>query len=665
MSIYQHWRLDTDKDRILWLTFDRESKSANVLSRDVFNELNQIMAQIESEKPKAVVLCSGKKKGFIAGADISEFVGLETEQEAFDCIRQGQIIFDRWEALPMPTVAMISGFCLGGGAEFALACRYRVASDDRSTKIGLPEVKLGIHPGWGGTIRLPRLIGALKAIPLMLTGRLLSAKAAKRLGIVDVVVPQRQLEHAARYYVLNQPAPHAPRFIEKLTNAFFIRPLLARVFYKKLAQKVSKAHYPAPYAIIKTWMENGIQASNAMEKEARSIAALMITPVARQLVRVFFLQERLKGLAKGHDFAQKHVHVIGAGTMGGDIAAWCAFRGFSVTLQDQTPEQIAPAIRRAYQLFKKKLKQPHLIQAAMDRLQADVFGHGVPHADVVIEAIFENLEAKQQLFQSIELQLKPGALLATNTSSIPLDEISAVLKNPAALVGIHFFNPVALMPLVEVVHADQTDQEAIERALSFVGKIGKLPLPVLSKPGFLVNRILMPYLMEAMELLNEGVLPQAIDRVALDFGMPMGPVALADKVGLDVCLSVAENLSTHLGGVIPKQLKMKVAEGHFGVKSGRGFYTYRDGKPVLEASSTAAPKDTVDRLMLRMVNEAVAVLSENLVEDADLLDAGMIFGTGFAPFRGGVMQYRNTRGSDAVQLRLAELANQYGDRFKS
>ena len=661
---YQHWRLETDEARILWLTFDRDGKSANTLSRDVLNELDQIIAQIESEKPKGVVLCSGKKKGFIAGADISQFVELKTVQEAFDLIRQAQIIFDKWEALPMSTLAMISGFCLGGGTEFALACRYRIADDERATKIGLPEVKLGIHPGWGGTVRLPRLIGAPKAMGVMLTGRLLSGRAAKRLGMVDALVPNRQLKQAAKAFILKTPKLHAPSFMESITNFILLRPLFAHLFYKKLRQKIRKDHYPAPFAIVHNWLRDGVCGAHAMENEAKSIAELMLTPQARNLVRVFFLQEQLKALAKGHHFAPKRVHVIGAGTMGGDIAAWCALKGFQVSLQDQTVEQIAPAIQRAYKLFKKKLKVPRLVQAAMDRLQPDVLGSAVSSADVVIEAVFENLEVKQKIFKHIEPRLKAGALLASNTSSIPLDEISTVLENPANLVGIHFFNPVALMPLVEVVRSETTSQQVVERALSFVGKMGKLPLPVLSRPGFLVNRVLMPYLMEAMELLKEGVSARAIDKAAMDFGMPMGPVTLADKVGLDVCLSVAQNLAAHFGGVVPERLQQMVADGHLGVKSGRGFYRYQKGKQVPDSSGAHASADAVDRLILRMANEAVAVLSEKMVEDADLLDAGMIFGTGFAPFRGGVMHYLNARGLEAVHTELGALAHRYGDRFK-
>ncbi|MCX7125131.1 MAG: 3-hydroxyacyl-CoA dehydrogenase NAD-binding domain-containing protein, partial [Gammaproteobacteria bacterium] len=355
-----------------------------------------------------------------------------------------------------------------------------------------------------------------------------------------------------------------------------------------------------------------------------------------------------------------------AGTMGGDIAAWCAAQVLRVTLQDQSPEKIEPAIKRAYQLFQKKLRLPRLVQAAMDRLQADEQGLGIEKADIIIEAVFENLAVKQEIFRNAELKAKPTAILATNTSSIPLEEIATALKNPSRLVGVHFFNPVDKMPLVEVVYGEQTTDETVYSAAAFVGVISRLPLPVASHPGFLVNRVLMPYLMEAMTLYEEGVPAAVIDRAAVNFGMPMGPIALADKVGLDVCLSVAENLSKYFGGKVPDRLKSMVQAGRLGVKSGQGFYKYVQGKQVKagKANMDAAPSDITDRMILRMLNEAVACLDEKVVSDADLLDAGMIFGTGFAPFLGGPMEYAKTRGIKTVIARLDGFAKQYGDRFK-
>ncbi len=664
---FKHWHWQIDEENIMWLALDREGASVNSLSREVFSEFDAIIDEIKALKPEGVALYSAKDKGFIAGADITQFTSLETPEEAFDLIRQAQIVLDKLEALPMPTVAMIDGFCLGGGLEVSLACRYRIARDDDKTVLGLPEVKLGIHPGWGGTVRLPRLIGAVEAMKIMLPGRAVKPKVAKQLGLVDAAVPLRELKRAARYYILHKPRAHTPRGAARFSNHPWVRPILGKMFYKGLAAKhVIKAHYPAPFAIVRNWIRDGAKGQKAMLNEAKSIAKLMLHPTSRHLVRVFFLQERMKSLAKGVQFNPQHVHVIGGGTMGGDIAAWCALRGLHVTLQDQTPDKIAPAIKRAYKLFKKKLKQPRLIQAAMDRLQPDITGMGVKRADIVIEAIFENLEAKQLLFKAIEPHLKPDAVLATNTSSIPLEEISTILKDPARLVGVHFFNPVAQMMLVEVVKGTNTSDEVIQKAMSFVGKIGRLPLPVRSHPGFLVNRILIPYMMEAMALYEEGVSPKVIDRAAVKFGMPMGPITLADTVGLDICLSVSEKLKDDFNLSVPAKLRELVEAKRLGVKSGHGFYQYQNGKQVKMDEQTEQKKvaDIQERLILRMINEAVACLDEKIVEDADLLDGGMIFGTGFAPFRGGPMKYCEDTGFDQVHAELLRLEKQYGERFK-
>jgi len=378
------------------------------------------------------------------------------------------------------------------------------------------------------------------------------------------------------------------------------------------------------------------------------------------------LRERLKSFAKSSNFKARHVHVIGAGVMGGDIAAWCALRGLRVTLQDKTYEQIAPAIGRAHQLYKKKLRKPRLIQAAMDNLIPDPEGHGIARAEVIIEAVFENLSVKQSIMKLIEEKARPTAIIATNTSSIPLDEISKVMNDPARLVGIHFFNPVSKMELIEVVSSTKTKQEISDNACAFVNQIGRLPLPVSSSPGFLVNRVLMPYLMECVQLLSEGFSAEAIDEAALSFGMMMGPVELADTVGMDVCLAVAENLTTHFGGTVPDKLRTMVQEGKLGRKSGEGFYRYKDGKPVKKkVTQTNASNEIAQRLILRMVNEAAACLREQVVADSDLLDAGMIFGTGFAPFRGGPMHYAKHFGRDKLNALFAKLETQYGGRFRA
>ncbi|MGB6977305.1 MAG: 3-hydroxyacyl-CoA dehydrogenase NAD-binding domain-containing protein [Gammaproteobacteria bacterium] len=670
---YKNWEWRKDSDNIGWLLINREGSSMNTFSEPVIRELADIVEQLEQDSSlKGIIVASAKPSGFIAGADIEQFTRFRDEADAYHLVEQVQELFNRFERLPMPTVAMIEGVCLGGGTEFALTCRYRVAEDSSKTRIGLPEVKLGVHPGWGGTVRLPRLIGAPQAMSLILSGSTVNAKTAEKLGIIDVAVPKRELERAAFFYITGQPTPHRPTYLQALTNHKIMRSLLGKRFTKELLKKISPGHYPAPYAVVNNWERFGIEIPQAMQQEAKSIAHLFMQASSKNLVRDFFLQERLKSLAKGIVFNPQHIHVVGAGTMGGDIAAWCALKGFRVTLQDRAPKYIAPAIKRAYTLFQKKLKIPREIQAAMDRLLPDPQGIGIRKADVIIEAIFENLEAKQQLFKIIEAQAKPEALLATNTSSIPLDEINQALQNTHRLLGLHFFNPVAKMPLVEVVSGQATNAEVAHKALAFVRKLDHLPLPVASRPGFLVNRILMPYLSESTILLEEGIPAATIDQAALQFGMPMGPVELADTVGLDICLSVAENLTAHFGGKVPELLVEMVKKGELGRKTGKGFYVYKNGKAIKpiekvshEKTSQEMPlSDITDRLILRMLNESVACLREGIVKDADLLDAGMVFGAGFAPFRGGPMQYARTQSITAIVARLTELTAQYGPRFQ-
>ena len=351
--------------------------------------------------------------------------------------------------------------------------------------------------------------------------------------------------------------------------------------------------------------------------------------------------------------------------MGGDIAAWCALKGMRVSIQDREAKYLSKAMGRAHALFKKKLKKPRLVQAAMDRLMPDPKGYGASHADVVIEAIYEDAAAKQALFQELESKVRPDTLLTTNTSSIPLETISESLKNPQRLIGLHFFNPVAKMQLIEIVHGKDTDPQLIKQGAAFARRVDRLPLPVRSSPGFLVNRILMPYLLEAMELLSEGIPASAIDHAATNFGMPMGPVELADRVGLDICLAVAEKLSPFFNLKVPEKLETMVKQKKLGAKTGTGFYSYKNGKAVYEGAEDTidTPGDLADRLIFRLLNESVACVREQIVEDADLLDAGVIFGTGFAPFRGGPMNYIYSRGVEQEQQRLQQLEQLYGEQF--
>lgn len=645
---YFNWRVQ-QKEQILWLYFDKENSSSNNLDEKVLTELESIIHEISKDKSiQGLIITSNKKNGFIVGADIKAISKLKTQEEISTFIQLGQKVFGKLAALNIPTVALINGLCLGGGIELALACDYRIAIDDEKTRFGLPEVLLGIHPGWGGSVRLPRLLGGPAALELILTGKTTSAYRAFKLGLIDQLVPFRQSERAASYYALGKyqkKYSFLALIWKKITNYSWVRNIISKIVQGRLNVKVNPKHYPAPYAALHLWKQYGVN-NRAFSHEASSLSELALTPTAKHLMRVFFLKERLKKLGKKDTTVFKHVHVIGAGTMGGDIAAWCALQGLFVTLQDREAKYIAPAMTRAFALFQKRLKTPRAIQAAMDRLLPDLAGYGVDRADIIIEAVFEDLTVKQDLFQQLEKQIKPNALLASNTSSIILENIQQGLQDPERLIGLHFFNPVAKMPLVEVVQSAITSKDSFEKGLAFVHQINRLPLPVKSSPGFLVNRLLMPYLMQAVLLLQTGIPAPVIDKAAVNFGMPIGPLELADTVGLDVCLAVARILSQSLGNIVPEGLEKMVANHDLGRKTGGGFYRYRKGKPIKAKipEDYKAPKNLVNSLIQPMIDEAKKCLEEKVVADSDLIDAGVIFGAGFAPFRGGLMQYAKDQG---------------------
>jgi len=662
---YKHWTIERDGEDICWLHLDVADSSTNVLSGTVLDELNNILNELAQSIPKGIVFVSDKKNGFIAGADIKEFTEITTVEAAIDMLKRGHEIMNKVESMPCTTVAMIKGFCLGGGMELALACSYRIMCDDKSTRVGLPEVKLGIHPGYGGSVRSILKAGPVAAMNAMLTGRLLQGRAAKSIGLVDDLVPERQLLRAARYFVLNKPKQKELGLKDKIMNHRFVRPLIANQMRKQVRKKARRTHYPAPYKLISLWQRYMDNPKQMLEKEIDSVASLVTNSTAQNLVHVFFLQEKLKTQGNKKDFKPKHVHVIGGGIMGGDIAAWCALRGFNVTVQDQKPEALAGTMKRSLTMFQKKFKKDkRSIRESMDRLVPDHKGIGIKHADIIIEAIFEDKGVKQKLYKSIEPQMKEGAILATNTSSIPLEQLATCLKNPGRLVGVHFFNPVALMPLVEIVRGENTDEQIMKKALAFGRQIDKLPLPVKSSPGFLVNRILMPYLLEAVEMVGEGIPAEIVDRAALHFGMPMGPIELADTVGLDVCRSVATILSEGQNISLPRKMDSMVGNKKLGKKSGEGFYKWKKGKPVKDKNASYANQQEIeDRLVMRFLNEATACLREGVVEGEDLIDAGIIFGTGFAPFRGGPLHFIHAEGVEGLAKRLDELKLMYGDRF--
>lgn len=640
----KNWQLSVDSDHIVWLYFDKPNSSTNTLDQQSLSELEVVIESLIGKTEYKGLVIASKKKGFIAGADINMFLSLRQQQASFQFLRDVQMIYEKLENLTIPTVALIKGHCMGGGLELALACRYRIVCESEKKEIGFPEVMLGIFPGWGGTVRSTRLIGLAKSLPLILQGSLLRPDQLKHLGLIDSVQPERQLEAAARAYILGQASSRRRKY--HFSNLSFVKNIIAYQARKQLKQKnVLQEHYPAPYAAIEYLARTRINSSQAFIEEAEAVSRLTGSRTTENLVRLFFLRDRLKKLSKTEAADLKHVHVVGAGTMGADIAAWCASQGLTVTLQDKEPQLIAKAIQRIYTGLKAQVKCPRTLRDIMDRLVPDQEGRGVGRADIIIEAIIEDLHVKQVLFAQLETKAKPGTILATNTSSIPLEDIALALKSPERLIGLHFFNPVAKMQLVEVISHVANDEAIKQQALHFVGQLSKLPVPMKSGPGFLVNRILMPYLMEAFRLYEEGVSPVAIDKLAVDFGMPMGPVTLADMVGLDVCLHIIEMVGQQLGLKAPELLKDMVAANKLGVKTGQGFYRYKNGK-VKKPRTPSRIEDQstlTDRLIAPMVKEAMQCLADGIVTDADLVDAAMVFGAGFAPFRGGPLQYDTSR----------------------
>lgn len=660
----RHWRREPGDAGAVFLVLDKQDTGTNVLSREVMTGLDALLAELERNPPSGVVLCSAKDGNFVAGADIHEFPEVRTAAEAEELAREGQRILDRLEGLPCPSVAVLNGTALGGGLELAMAATWRIGIAGGGPCLGLPEVQLGLHPGFGGTVRAVRLLGIRKGMELMLTGRSITMADAHAGGLVDRLTTAADWRRDA-VALLGEPRPgRSPALVDRMLGATPMRGFLARSMAAQARRRAHPDHYPAPYAMIDLWHEHGARGRAAFEDEARSFGELAVTPTSRNLVRVFFLQDRLKKLAGRAATPARHVHVVGAGVMGGDIAAWCALQGLTVTLQDREMKYVEPALARARKLFDKRIDAPDARALATSRLVADVAGDGVAKADVVIEAIFENLDAKRELLRTVERRAPAGCVIATNTSSIPLEDIMTCLDKPGRLVGLHFFNPVARLPLVEVVRTAATLPAAEAAALAFTRQVGKLPLPCRSHPGFLVNRILAPYLAEAMTLAQEGVPLPDIDLAATEFGMPMGPVELADSVGLDIALHVARILSPVLGRPVAPEIERLVAQGHLGQKTGRGFYVYQEGKPVKPGpvARTVDP-EVQERLVLALLNEAAHCLHEQIVAEPDLVDAGVIFGTGFAPFRGGPLHYARERGVADVTAALGRLAARHGPRF--
>ncbi|MFN3746468.1 MAG: 3-hydroxyacyl-CoA dehydrogenase NAD-binding domain-containing protein [Hyphomicrobiaceae bacterium] len=660
MSSLKDWRFSIDEQQIAWAIFDREGESQNALGRRPLEELGAIVERVEAgardRSIAGLVILSGKEKGFIVGADVREFEQFTSEAEVREAIRPVLDMLDRIEKMPIPVVCGIHGFCLGGGLELALACHWRIATRDDSTRVGFPEVRLGIFPGFNGTARSIRQAGAMAAMPAMLAGSMIRASAARGMGLIDeLVASPANLPWAARKAIAHKRRSKPAGGWRNLVRLWPARNLLVSKMRAETAKKVREDHYPAPFRLIDLFEQYGGDLDAMKAAETRAFAPLMVSETSRNLRRVFRLSEMLKAQApKDISFKPLRVHVIGAGVMGADIAGWCVAQGMEVTLQDLSADQLAKGIAAQGKLFSRRFRTKPLRDAAKARLIADPNGDGIARADVVIEAIVEKVDVKQNLFRSLEGKLKLGAVMATNTSSIMIEDIAAGLSDPGRLIGIHFFNPAAQMPLVEVIRGQQSREDEVRKGCAFVTAIDKFPLIVKSNPGFLVNRVLAPYMMNAMQRLEGGEAAELLDEAARTFGMPMGPIELADTVGLDICAHVGRILGFSAEG---SRLERLVSGGKLGKKTGEGFYVWKDGKPV----KTEKPYDRRElerlgrELVEPLIRECEKCLEEGIVESADLVDAGVIFGTGFAPFRGGPLHYRAaTRGQAAPAQQAAE-----------
>lgn len=673
------------EDGIYVLTFDRPGSSANIFDRATLEELRQELDFIAgAPEVKGVILISAKPAIFIAGVDLRQMTENTPLAEIRDLLEFGQTQISRLTDLKVPTVAAIHGAAMGGGCEISLACDYRLAAADRTTKIGLPETNLGLLPAWGGATRLPRLIGLPKALDFILAGKTVSARQALKLGLVDDVVPAERLLRAA-VDKIHAGKPHRPA--HRLVNHPLTATVLAMRLRRRLLRK-TRGHYPAVLKVLDV-MTRGIgrRISHSLALEREGILELVQTDACHNLIRTFFLQERAKKrTVEGWTPAVEpkrvaRTAVIGAGVMGAGIAQWLSARGLPVILRDVNLEQVAKGMAGITGIYRDGLKR-HVFTAqeardGLDRVSPAPAEVSLRHVDLVIEAAVENLELKKKIFQRLDELAGDETILATNTSALPVSELAAATRHPERVLGLHFFNPVHRMQLVEIVAARQTAPEMLQRAVRFTQHIGKLPVVVQDSPGFLVNRILMPYLVEAGNMFAHGASLADLDEAMLDFGMPMGPMRLLDEVGVDVALHVAQTLAAGFGDRLkaPALLDQMAKAGLLGRKSGRGFYLYDPAKP--PRPNPAAPAlvqdrtaggltraELQERMVFLMVNEAARCLEEQIVTAPADVDFAMIMGTGFAPFRGGPLRYADRIGAEKLAGAMEILADCGATQFQ-
>jgi 3-hydroxyacyl-CoA dehydrogenase/enoyl-CoA hydratase/3-hydroxybutyryl-CoA epimerase len=683
------FRYEINNNGIAILTFDLPGEKVNKLTTTVMDELDRLLNELAANREiRALVFRSGKDNNFIVGADIAEIRNVTSESAGERLARRGQAVFAKLESLPFPTVAAIHGPCMGGGLELALACTYRIVSNDQKTALALPEVKLGIMPGFGGTQRLPRLVGLLNALDMILTGKSVYARKARQIGLADEVtyrelLPERALDTAQK--AIGKPRPRSirarrPLAVKVLESNALLRPIMYRLAQKNILRE-THGNYPAPPAAldaVRYGLEHGLE--KGYQHEAELLGTLAPTEISKNLISIFYLNEALKKDKTASPVRLSRAAVLGAGVMGGGIAQLLAEKGILVRLKDINTKAIASGLREAWDIFKKRGAKGILtaIQArdGFDRITGSTDYTGMEKAEIGIEAVAENMDIKKSVLRDFEAVAGPGSIFASNTSSLSINELATASRGPDKVVGMHFFNPVEKMPLVEIVRGKTTSDDTISAVAAFSRRLGKLPVVVNDGPGFLVNRILMPYLGEAFALLEQGGTIDGIDEVLLRFGMPMGAFILLDETGIDIAHKVSEILHQGLGDrAKPSALLGDLYKaGYLGKKNGKGFYLYQGrkrGRPdpfiyskiTRRAHAMISAEEIVDRTVLLMIKEAALCLEEKIIDRPDLLDAALVFGIGFPPFRGGLLKYADQLGAKTVLEKLEQYRKKYGERF--
>ncbi len=628
MPDYNHWTLDIDNENIAWLLMDVKDSSANILNRPVLVELDSIISEIEKNQTlKGFCLLSGKKGGFVYGADINEFATLNNYDEAAEFIKFGQEIFNRIEKLTIPTSVGIDGIAVGGGLEIALPFKHIILTDNPKTQIGFPEVTLGILPGYGGTGRTTKRAGTEKTLQMVLSGKLIKAQEALDWGIADEIVPVDALKISVKnslnsktYSLFEETEDEVLSIIEKSN--------------KILSEQSYEDQTPAPFKILDHFKQSKGNGDKLNNLEVETFSRLLLTEASFHLRKVFQMTDAVKKSAKG-DSNIKNIHIVGAGTMGGDIAAVAAMQGFNITITDQDKNVLDKAYNRAKLLYERRIKNENLVEKALSRFVLDFEGEGAKNADIIIEAVAEVLEVKQKVFSNLEKIAPKHAILATNTSSIMLEDISKVLNDPSRLIGLHFFNPVPVLPLVEVIFSETSRKDFIERAMFFSGQLRKMPIKCKSVKGFLVNRALLPYLFQGIVEMIDGTNPDKIDEALTRFGMPMGPIELCDQIGLDVCRDVG--LVLGMPEKASKVLEEKLNANKFGRKSGEGFYKWDGKKPDRPRNKyDLVELDKLSKKLIQpMIDMCKSAVEQNVVPSKEKADIGCILGVGFPRFKGG------------------------------